>query len=125
MAAALDSPNAIWSPRHGHHSGPRGLCVVGMKYRGAAGRRICRLGAVVRLELDPTNPYDPNAIKVLHDGQHAAFVRREDSALLAQAAPFVHLEGRPFRVTTVQGSALYIVADGPPPGAGHAHAPGS
>ena len=39
--------------------------------------------AVIQLEREPQNPYDPNAIKVLADGKQIGYIGRDFSGILA------------------------------------------
>jgi len=61
--------------------------VIGGKYRSAADRRRAAQltdGEILRLERDPKNPADPNAVKVVtFDGHHIGFIPRTLAAELA------------------------------------------
>lgn len=46
-----------------------------------ASRRI-KTTVIATLEPEPTNPHDPNAIKVLVDGRHVGYVPRQDTHLV-------------------------------------------
>jgi hypothetical protein len=51
-----------------------------VKFRGAEIRELydgLPDGEVMALERDPENPYDPNAVKVLHGAVHVGFVPKE------------------------------------------------
>lgn len=67
---------------------PKGLYpIVGAKHRGPEAQRIVRALAMdeaLILERDPTNPYDPNAVKVVARGEHVGFVPKALAALLAK-----------------------------------------
>lgn len=41
------------------------------------------IGASVDFEREPENPHDPNAIKVLHNGLHVAFIERGQAAFIS------------------------------------------
>jgi len=49
---------------------------VGMKFRG---NHVFSENETLTLERDRHNKFDPNAIKVLADGKHVAFVARENN----------------------------------------------
>jgi len=41
------------------------------------------IGEPIEFEREPDNPHDPNAIKVLHNGLHMAYIERGQAALIA------------------------------------------
>ena len=59
--------------------------IAGTKHRGAdAYVRALEPETPVALEPEPTNQYDPNAVKVLHEGKHIGYVPRDLSAEIAK-----------------------------------------
>jgi hypothetical protein len=52
---------------------------VGMRFRGG---HIFSDGDVIRLEAEPDNEYDANAIKVMANGKHVAYVARDHTQFL-------------------------------------------
>lgn len=62
--------------------------IVGTKFRGARAIDILkglRKGARLRLQREPRNEFDPNAIAVLADGQHLGYVPKTDNVKLIEA----------------------------------------
>ena len=59
--------------------------VAGVTFEGRQ-RFVRRLTptSVVQLEADPENPYDPNAIKVIADGNQIGFIPKELAATLKE-----------------------------------------
>ncbi len=50
------------------------IVAVGMRFRG---NHIFRNTNSYTLEREPTNPYDPDAIKIMHGSTHVAYVSRD------------------------------------------------
>jgi hypothetical protein len=42
-----------------------------------------KVGEPVTFEREPDNPFDPNAIKVLHNGLHMAYIERGQAAFIS------------------------------------------
>ena len=55
--------------------------VVGMRFNG---NHIFSDGDVVTLEADPDNRYDTNAIRVIANGKHVAYVARNHTQFLSK-----------------------------------------
>lgn len=60
--------------------------IAGVKFRQGGEQRLASIEDRTELtfELDPTNPHDPNAVKILHEGFHLGFVPRELSREVAE-----------------------------------------
>lgn len=60
--------------------------VVGHRFRGKSQADIAALSqdATVALEREPTNEYDPNAIKVLINGEHWGYIPKSMNEFMAQ-----------------------------------------
>ena len=76
--------------------------MVGMKHRGAEEQvRSLKPGAVISLEREPTNGYDPNAVKVFVGDRFVAYVKATEARSLAasmDARGVKRIEGK-FAVT--------------------------
>lgn len=60
-------------------------CMVGMKFRDAVDLvNSLEDGTDLWLEREPDNPHDPNAVKVLYDGLHVAYVKGTEAVGLAR-----------------------------------------
>lgn len=62
--------------------------IVGTKFRGGNAMEVLkglRKGARLRLQREPRNEFDPNAIAVLADGQHLGYVPKTDNVKLIAA----------------------------------------
>lgn len=46
------------------------------------------IGAEIEFEREPSNPHDPSAIKVLHNGTHMGYIERSQACFIAP-----HLDG--------------------------------
>jgi hypothetical protein len=42
-----------------------------------------KVGESIEYEREPDNPFDPNAIKVLHNGHHMAYIERGQAAFIS------------------------------------------
>ena len=62
--------------------------LAGANFRPAEAKQAIKeaeIGDTVELEADPENPYDPNAVKVILEGEFVGFVPKTDNAPLAAA----------------------------------------
>lgn len=58
-------------PKHTSH-------IAGAKHRGAEGYiQVLKADTALVLEPEPTNKYDPHAVKVIHAGRHIGYVPRD------------------------------------------------
>lgn len=66
--------------------------MVGMKHRGSEKLLASmRVGERLTLKRDPQNEHDRFAIKVMHNGEHIAFIKGSEAAMLA---PWMDGRGR-------------------------------
>lgn len=61
-------------------------------------------GAPLALEPEPTNQYDPHAIKIVHDGHHVGYVPRD----LSQEVSALIATGRLMRCVKGTGARIEI-----------------
>ena len=73
---------------------------VGMRYRG--GHRFTEED-VITLQPEPLNKHDANAIKILANGEHVAYVSREDTQTVA---PYISTRGQVTIDTAFANSVL-------------------
>jgi type II secretory pathway component PulF len=62
----------------------RSVRIVGNHYRDAAAKAVHNAltkGEKLSLELEPTNEFDPYAVKVIAGGEHIAYIPRDISAM--------------------------------------------
>ncbi len=85
-------PQAPVSPKHGMVKG-WGTVVAGLKLKNDDGAarmeiaRACKVNEELRFEREPTNPFDPNAIKVFRlSGEQLGYVAKEQAK---EIAPFM------------------------------------
>lgn len=65
----------VWPKDYNHFDMIR-FCIAGIEYRDNIDEYLGESVGV--LEAEPTNPYDPNAIKILaHDGHHVGYVPKD------------------------------------------------
>ena len=90
----------------------RDVTVAGVTFEGRQTfvRRLTPT-SVIQLEADPANPYDPNAIKVIADGNHVGFVPRELAAVLNEGATYTGVITRLTRGRRASGIRLDIRAE--------------
>ena len=74
------------------------LTVVGFLKSGRLAKTCDLEGGGITLELEPDNPFDPHAVKVMLNGTHAAYVCRNDTP----EAKAVLACGRPYTATVMQ-----------------------
>lgn len=80
--------------------------VAGVKFRPGAVEHMATLdqGAEFALQPEPTNQYDPNAVKILHGDRHVGYVPRDLSEEVSQLVA----AGRVERVVKRSGSGIEI-----------------
>lgn len=80
--------------------------IAGVKFRPGAQEHLDRLtdGVELSLEAEPTNRYDPNAVKVLHDGVHLGYVPRELAESVGKSLAGGHIE----KVIRTRGKIIQI-----------------
>jgi hypothetical protein len=69
--------------------------------------------STVKLEADPDNPYDPNAVKVIADGNHVGFVPRNLAAALKEWDTYTGVITRLPSKNRTHGIRLTITAERP------------
>ena len=74
------------------------LTVVGFLKSGRLAKPTDLEGGCITLELEPDNPFDPHAVKVMLNGIHAAYVCRNDTT----EAEAVLACGHPYTATVIQ-----------------------
>lgn len=80
--------------------------IAGVKFRDGAKEHLETVehGAELMLEADRENEYDPNAMKIVHDGVHVGFVPRDLSAEVRELFD----AGRVLKVERRTGQAIRI-----------------
>ena len=74
----------VWPKDYNHFDMVR-FCIAGIEYRDNIDEYLGESVGV--LEAEPTNPYDPNAIKILaHDGHHVGYVPKDMTAEVRNVA---------------------------------------
>lgn len=62
------------------------ISVVGMHFRGAEVKALVATFVppiTLTLEREPSNPYDPNAIKVFYENTHIGYINGADAAFIS------------------------------------------
>ncbi len=62
------------------------VTVVGMHFRGAEVKELVSTfteGVKLRLEREPDNPYDPNAVKVFYEDTHIGYINKKDASFIS------------------------------------------
>jgi len=69
--------------------------IAGVKFRPGADEVLSKLdpGAELSLQPEPTNPYDPNAVKVMSGTRHIGYVPKDLSADVAAKISAGHVTG--------------------------------